>query len=517
MALLFTHAFRWWVRARPDHIALVVEDDELTYAELDRWTNGVAHWLIDQRGVRPGDMVAIAGESSMEWCIAGIALLKIGAIIAPANTRYPPNELEYFIRNTSPRFVLTDDEQVPKLRAVPDLGPELNLVSMAAVNDLRDHNPAPVEVEVSATDPAIILYTSGTTGDPKGIVHTNEMIIFAMFEAMLLEGASPDDTSMVLTLPMFTAAGLYHGVTRMMGRGGKLVVMRQFAPRRALELTMRHRVLQFGGTPVVWEQMAKLLPEVEGHDFSHLRFAMVGGGRLSEKLIATYQRYGINVRLAYGLTEAGGTVSFPRLEDVTAHPGTSGDGGVFAEVKAVRRDGGTCNAGEAGELMIRGPFSMRQYWNEPKKTAEVFDGDWLHSGDIGTLDEGGRIRFLDRISNMIQSGGRQISPNGIEAALADIPGVTEIAVVAVPDAELGNKTAAIIYSDTGEIDEAHVRDEAHVKLDQADMPHYVVLSATPLPRLANGKLDRTTLRRSYAGLQHASRGGCARRSASTAA
>jgi fatty-acyl-CoA synthase len=315
-----------------------------------------------------------------------------------------------------------------------------------------------------------------------------------------LEGTSPDETSMLLTIPMFTAAGLYHGVTRILGRGGKFIVMRQFEPRRALELIVRHRVLQFGGTPVVWEQMAKLLPEIAGHDFSHMRFAMVGGGRLSNELIAAFQRRGINIRLAYGLTEAGGTVSFPRLEDIATHPGTSGDGGIFAEVKAVRPNGETCDPGEVGEFMIRGPFNMRQYWNEPNKTAAAFNGDWLYSGDIGTLDKAGRIRFVDRISNLIKSGNHQISPNKIETALSDISGLSEIAVIAVPDTELGNKVAAIAFSETGVIEKAQILNEARRKLEEIDIPHYVILSQTPLPRLANGKLDRKTLRHMCAGL-----------------
>jgi fatty-acyl-CoA synthase len=501
MTLLFTQAFRWWAKARADHVAIVVDEDEITYAELDRWSNGVARWLADRQDVRTGDMVVIAGDNTMEWCAAALALMKLGAIIAPANTKYPPEELDYFIGNTAPKLVIADEGQIEQLRAVPVHGAALKIVPLSAILVLREGDHEPVSVEISPAAPAMILYTSGTTGKPKGIVHTNEMIMFAMFEGLLTEAASPDETSYLLTLPMFTSAGIYNALTRMLARGGKLIVMPRFDARRALELIMRHKVQQFGGTPVVWEQMARLLPEAGSHDFSHLKLAVTGGARLSSEVIATFAGRGIYIRQAYGITEAGGAVSFPSAQDVIEHPGTCGTGGIFAEFKTVRPNGTACEPGETGEVLIRGPFTMREYWRNPEKTAEAFTEDgWLRSGDLGIVDDGGRLRFVDRLSNLIRSGERDISPNAIEMVLDSLPGVTEIAVIAVPDAALGSRAAAIVHSETGGIDKADVLDAARRQLEPGHVPSYVVLGDGPLPRLASGKIDRSGLRKAYADL-----------------
>ncbi len=500
MALVFTHAFRWWVRQRPHHPAIVVEDEAVTYAELDRWSNAVAAWAMNRHYVRAGTVACIAGDNSIEWCIAALALMKIGAIIAPANTRYPPAELEYFIGNTSPGIILADDAQLEKLRAVRGGSAEQNVVLLNTVNGLRSGTHEPVLADVTPSDPAMILYTSGTTGKPKGIVHTNEMIMLAMFEGLLTEPAASDDTSMLLTLPMFTSAGIYNGFTRMLGRGGTLVVMRHFEARRAMKLIMRHRIHQFGGTPVVWEQMARLLPELGSHDFSHLRFAVCGGARLPADIIATFTARGIYIREAYGITEAGGAVSYPSTADIAEHPGTCGVGSIFTELRTVRSDGTRCAPDEIGEILIRGPYVMREYWRNPEKTAAAFSDGWLRSGDLGSLDESGRIRFTDRISNLIRSGNQKISPNRIEMVLDRIPGVTEIAVIGVPDTGLGQRAAAIIHSETGDVSEAVVLEEARRHLEEDHVPSYIVFSAAHLPRLASGKLDRSSMRQAYADL-----------------
>ncbi|MEZ5736776.1 MAG: fatty acid--CoA ligase family protein [Novosphingobium sp.] len=264
---------------------------------------------------------------------------------------------------------------------------------------------------------------------------------------------------------------------------------------------MRHRVYQFGGTPVVWEQIAHLLPEYASHDFSHLKLAATGGARLSADVIATFAERGIYIRQAYGITEAGGAISFPSAQEVIDHPGSCGTGGILAEFKTARADGSACPPGETGEILIRGPFTMREYWRNPAKTAEAFTEDgWLISGDLGYVDDEGRLYFVDRLSNLIRSGDCDISPNAIEMVLDRMPGVTEVAAIAVPDAELGHRVAVIVYSETGEIGQAEVLVAARRELEPSHVPSFVVLTDELLPRLASGKLDRSGLRKAYSDL-----------------
>lgn len=496
--MLLIDAFRWWVRAARDRTALDFDGDEVSYGALDRWSDGVAY-LLSEMGVAKDDVVVIAGANSLEWCAAALGLLKLGAIIAPANVRYPPGELAHFIADTNPRLVLADAGEIPKLRAVPGQGAGLEIVPLDDLIALRGGDHAPVAVEVSPTAPAMILYTSGTTGSPRGIVYTNQGMMNAMVEALLMDAAPSQDTSMLLTFPLFTSAGVYIALPRMLARGGKLVLMREFEPRRALELIARHRINQVNGTPVMWERMAAE-PDFEAYDLSHLKVALTGGARLAETVLAAFHRRGVALRQSYGQTESGGAATIARVDDALSHPECCGDGGVFTKVVVVRADGTRCDAGEAGEIVIHGPNTMQGYWRNLEKTGEAVIDGWLRTGDLGVADEMGRLRFLDRLSNLIVSGGRSLSPNALEAAIGTVEGVTEVAVVAVPDAELGQGAAAIVYAVSGDVARSAIDDRLAQSPETADALRHLVLRETPLPRLASGKVDRKGLRDEYAGL-----------------
>lgn len=222
---------------------------------------------------------------------------------------------------------------------------------------------------------------------------------------------------------------------------------------------------------------------------------------MSTEVIAACAERGIYIRQAYGVTEAGGAISFPSEQDLFDYPNTCGTGGILAEFKTARPDGSTCATGETGQILIRGRFTMREYWRNPEKTAEAFTDDgWLLSGDLGIVDEGGRLHFVDRLSKMIRSGNNDISPNAIEMVLDRMPGITEIAVMAVPDSELGQRAAAVVYPESGAIVEKDVLESARRMLEPSHVPSYVVFSGEPLPRLASGKIDRNGLRKIYSDL-----------------
>ena len=200
----------------------------------------------------------------------------------------------------------------------------------------------------------------------------------------------------------------------------------------------------------------------------------------------------------YGMTEVGGCGTVPRPDDALAHPELCGDGSIFTELKTVRPDGTDADPGEEGEIVMRGPAMMVRYWNRPDATAEAIVDGWLHSGDLGVIDEHGYLRYVDRLKDMIISGGFNVSPSEVENIIGAVPGVTEVAVIAVQDEKWGETPAAIVYSEGGDVDDDAVLDAARQELAVFKVPRYVVRSEAPLPRMASGKIAKRQLREEYA-------------------
>jgi fatty-acyl-CoA synthase len=261
---------------------------------------------------------------------------------------------------------------------------------------------------------------------------------------------------------------------------------------------VRHRISHTNGVPVIYERIAAL-PDFADHDLSHLVVAQVGGARVSDELLAAFHRVGVALRHMYGMTEVGGCGTVPRPADALAHPELCGDGSIFTEVRTMRPDGTFCDPGEQGEIVMRGPAMMARYWNNEEATAAAIVDGWLHSGDIGIIDERGYLRYVDRLKDLIISGGFNVSPSEVEAVIGSVPGVSEVAVIAVQDQQWGETPAAIVYSDSG-FDEQAVRDKAAAELAVFKVPRYVVRSASPLPRMASGKIAKRQLREEYADL-----------------
>jgi fatty-acyl-CoA synthase len=498
MAQIIPDALRWWVRALPDRIAVQVEDEAVTYGELGRWTDRVAHSLADDHGIVPGDVVAVAGFNSLEWCIAALAGVKAGAVVTPINYRYTPAEVEFLVKDSGPRAILTDDREAPKLQEVRDRGHAFEILPLQRVRELQQGDDRPFRAEMAPSDPAVLAYTSGTTGHPKGLTYTHETILAALFELILKDPTPPEETTLLLPLPLFSVAGIIHTLVHMTSRGAKSIVMRDFDPAAALRLLAEERVSHLNGVPFIFERISAQ-PDFDSYDLSHLKVAMTGGARVSDELLAAWHRQGVALRHMYGMTEVGGCGTVPRVADALAHPELCGDGSIFTELKTVRPDGSDCDPGEPGEIVMRGPAMMVGYWNNPRATEQAIVDGWLHSGDIGVIDEQGYLRYVDRMKDLIISGGFNISPSEVEAVISMVPGVAEVAVIAVPDVKWGETPAAIIYA-KGDVDEDEVLETARQNLAVFKVPRYVVRVDEPLPRMASGKVAKRQLREEYADL-----------------
>jgi len=493
-------ALTWWARSTPDFVAIDFEGDTVTYAQLNTWADGVATGLLED-GVQPGDRVSIVGVNSLEWCVAALAGFKVGAIVAPYNHRMVARELIDLVDDCEPRVVFADEGVLAeRLEEVRASGRTFVLKTLQRdVTPLRhsDHVAIPNRV-VELSDPTAIVYTSGTTGKPKGVIFTHASITGEMHEWHLMEPVQPQGLRTILVLPLFTAAGIIWGIARLTLHGGTLFLQPGFDPARALAVMAEHKVTTLTGPPILFEQLSRVAG-FEAADLSSLKTAHCGGARVPVDLLNVWMKKGVSLRQIYGQTEIGGSATVMPRGEAHLYPEKCGWGGIFTKIRVVDADGRDLPPNEQGEILLRGPGMMPGYWrNEEATKAAIVDG-WLHTGDIGKLDEHGYLTYVDRLKDMIISGGLNIAPMEIEQVIQTMPGVTEVAVISVPDAKFGETPAALIRTDEP-VDVAEVVSWCDERLADYKVPRYIVFVDSDLPRMASGKIAKRELRDKYANL-----------------
>ncbi|MBL7497767.1 AMP-binding protein [Frankia sp. CNm7] len=498
MATSITSAFDWWARTVPERTALVFGDDTVSYRLLATWSSRVAGRLV-AAGVGTGDRVAVAGDNSAEWAAAALGVLRAGAVLVPVNPRLVGAEVHRILDDSATVGVLADGCVEIALKDAAELGSRFWTIAMDEVTGLRDGGDDHVRIDREPTEPVAVLFTSGSTGRSKGVICTNRTLLDIVFEASLREEGLGTGVRTLLMLPLCFTPGLVYGLVMTGVLGGTLVVERAFDPSRAVSLLERHRIQAIFGVPLIYESMARA-PEFADADLSALASAIVGGAAVAVPLLRVWEGKGVRLRQIYGMTEAGGVATANLPEEAQTHPDSCGVGSVFTELRVVRPDGTDCPPGEPGEIVVRGPGVTPGYWNDPATTAAALRDGWLHSGDVGTRDETGRIRFADRIKDLIISGGINISPVEIESVISQIPGVEEVAVIAARDERFGETPAAIVRV-SAELDEAAIVAACESQMAAYKVPRYVVVRDAPLPRLPSGKLAKPAIRAEYADVE----------------
>ena len=490
-------ALTWWARNIPTAPAIDFDGDVVTYRELDNWADGAAGDLRES-GVKQGDRVAILGANSLEWCAAALGALKLGAIVTPFNQRLLGRELAGLAEDCEPTVVYCDESLRSRLDEAQQTLPALRIKTLDDdIRPLRSGVHARVYAPVTApSTPTSIIYTSGTTGSPKGVIFTHATIAGVAYEWTLIESVQPNSLRPLLVLPLFTAAGAVWGLYRSILNGGTLLLQPSFDPPKALRALTEQRATTLNGPPIIFEQIAAA-PGFDEADLGNLSTAHVGGARVPLELLRTWQRKGVSLRQIYGQTEIGGSATAMPRDEVAEHPEKCGWGGIFTKIRVVDTDGDDCAPGEVGQILLRGPGMMPGYWRNEEATREALVDGWLHTGDMGTLDENGYLTFVDRIKDMIISGGLNISPTEIENVLQEIPGVEEAAVIGVPDPKFGETPAALLKA-SKELDAKDVVEHCNQHLADYKVPRYVVFLDTNLPRMASGKIAKRELRETYA-------------------
>jgi fatty-acyl-CoA synthase len=495
MAATVGSALQWWSRTKGDTPAIIVGDEHLTYRQLHDWSSRLARQLAAQ-GIKPGDRVGLIGPNALQWPVAALAVLKSGAVLVPLNPRFTAAE----VRKTAEEAELSAVIAAAGHEVIVGdaMGSRVPIVGFDAVDDEKIGGPDDFRVDPAPEEPIAVIFTSGTTGMSKGVILTSRTLLDIVLENTLTEEGLRPGTISLLLLPLAFTPGLVYGLLITTVLGGTLVVEPELNPSRAVHLIGTLGVQALFGVPLIFEAISRA-PEFAKANLSSLQTAIVGGAAVPADLLRRWADKGVLLRQIYGMTEAGGVATATPKADALDHPDSCGSGSIFTEVRVMTPDATFAPPGVAGELVVRGPGVTPGYWRDPETTAAAIRDGWLHSGDLGVCDEQGRITFVDRLKDLIISGGINISPVEIEGAIAMLDGVAEVAVIPAPDPRFGETPAAIVATVPGfeDLDEKQVIAHCERVLADYKVPRYIVLRSAPLPRLPSGKIAKQAIRDEY--------------------
>jgi long-chain acyl-CoA synthetase len=504
-------------RGRGDATFLVYEDERWSFAETMRQVDALGAALVSRLGVRPGDRVAIAMRNYPEWVTAFAAITSIGAISVSLNAWWTTEELEYALTDSGSRVVIADRERLARIEPlIAKLGLRPLAVRMdgalpAGAKHWREVVVPGEPLPAVALDPdldATILYTSGTTGHPKGAVSSHRAVLSALFAfacrslvsgAMGVGGpkqASSHPTSFILVVPLFHVTGCVAVMLSCFLAGYKLVMMHKWDPARALELIERERITTFVGVPTQsWDLLE--CPDFAKYDTSSLASVGGGGAPAPPELVRRVDRSFAAARpgIGYGMTETNAYGPGNAGPDYLQRPTSCGRVVPPVEMRVTDQQGRVLEPDQVGELWFRGPNLIRGYWNKPEATAETIVDGWLRTGDIGRIDGEGFVYVQDRAKDMVLRAGENVYCAEVEAALYEHPDVYEAAVFGVPHERLGEEVAAAVVPKPGrEIDADALRSFLAQHLAPFKIPTRITFRGAQLPRNPAGKILKRDLR-----------------------
>lgn len=515
-------------RKTPQRVALVHDGRELTYAGLYRRVTALAHALRGL-GVRRGDRVGYLGSNHPSFLETMFATGTLGAVFVPLNTRLAGPEIAYQLGDSGTSVLVYGPSHADLVDGVRAAGADVRTyialggpAGGAAGSGGAGPTPAdgrdqpgrrePIGYEelleahqdragqridepVGLTDDCMIMYTSGTTGRAKGATLTHGNIVWNAMNVLVDHDLIADEVALV-SAPLFHTAGLNMLTLPVLLKGGRCVLVSAFDPDATCDLIEKSRITFMFGVPTMFQQVARS-PRWAGADVSSLRLLTCGGSPVPPSLIKIYQQRGLTFLQGYGMTEAAPGVLFLDAEHAVSKAGSAGVPHFFSDVRVVGPDGGDTSPGETGEVVVKGPHVMRGYWGLPDETARVLTDGWFHSGDAAQVDEDGYVRIVDRIKDMIISGGENIYPAEVELAIVAHPDVLDCAVIGVPDDTWGEVGRAIVVARPGsDLTGEGLLAALNGRLAKYKIPKSAVF-VDELPRNAAGKILKAPLRTAH--------------------
>jgi len=490
-------------RRTPDKIAAVdlASERRFTYRQFDARISHLATHLAHHLKVARGDRVAVLALNTTDTLEVQFACGRLGAVFLPLNTRLTVPELEFIVGDAAPKVMVHDNDLAETALTVAKscnvehalrLGPNASYeAAISAAKPLQAAEP------VTLDDISTIMYTSGTTGQPKGAIITHGM---TFWNCVNLGGPAYITPSSVLltVLPLFHTGGLNCYTNPVLHAGGTVLIMRAFDPGLTLKLISdpAQGINVFFGVPSIYQFMAQH-PDFARSDFSRLIIGGVGGAPMPLPLLEVWEGRGVALQQGYGMTETSPAVLALDREDAARKAGSAGKPVLHTEVRVVRPDGTDVAVGELGELWVKGPNVTPGYWNRPDANQSSFTDGWLHTGDATRIDEEGFYYIVDRWKDMYISGGENVYPAEVENVLHQITAIAEAAVIGTPDPQWGEVGMAIIALKAGRsLTEADIHAHCAGNLARFKCPR-VIRFVDALPRNATGKIHKPTLRKNF--------------------
>jgi fatty-acyl-CoA synthase len=492
----------------PDRIALVELETgrRFTYVELNSRANRLANYMRDQLGVSKGDRVSILARNSIEYIDLFYGLPKIGAIFAPFNWRLTARELTYMVTDLEPKVLICEPDCVPTLKAMRSeidvdhfislRGADIEGAVMYEEVESYSHSE-PKRPPLDAESPYCILYTSGTTGYPKGAIIPHRQVLYNCLNTVASWGLTEYDISPVYT-PLFHAGGLFAFLTPILYLGGRIILARKFDPIASLRWILDEGCTVILGVPTLF-QMWMDSDYFKEADLSNVHFFISGGAPCPPKLMNAWrEKKGIIFRQGYGLTEVGANCFSMTDEDSVPKTGSVGKPIFHSKMRIVEPVSGVeVPVGESGELLIWGPHVCSGYWRNPEATEESIKDGWFHTGDMVHKDEDGFYYIDGRYKDMIKSGGENIYAAEVEAVYKKHPAVKDAALIGKADQKWGEVGLMIMILEEGQqATEEMLKEFALQSLARYKIPKEVIFTQD-LPYTAYGKVEKTKLREMY--------------------
>ena len=498
------------------------EDECYTFQEVYRMAASLAQQLQSRYGVKHGDRVAIAMRNYPEWPIALEAITSIGAIAVAINAWWQPEEIDYAFKLTGVTVVIADQERIERISHIaPESTPHIIAVraapsdSTTPIDTLTSSNDPMPSVGIHPDDDAVILFTSGSTGHPKGSVSTHRNILAALlsweidfvthfimengeFDQEKIGSAAKSQSTALLAMPLFHVNGLHAVLLSAFRTQRKIVSMYKWDAATAADIIDNEGISTFVGTPA----MTGDLVEYAKRSHRNLESLRSTGGGGSARATSQVKDIGQSLKNAapftgWGMTETNSIGTGIYGADYLKNPNSSGMCSAVLEVSTIDEQGNFLPPGDRGELVVRGTSVIHGYWNQPQANKESFVGEWFRTGDVAYINDG-HLYVVDRIKQLIIRGGENIGCGEVEDALLDHPDVIEASVYGVPDERLGETVAATLYI-SADAKNVAISDYLQSKLAKFKVPEYLKLCTEQLPRIASGKIDKRRLRQEHIG------------------
>lgn len=484
----------YWIEKRarlhPERIAIITEKEEVSYLSLEQRVTKTAAYFIHELGVTKGDRIAILSQNRLEYVVLLFAIAKLECVAVPLNIRLKPNELLFQLKDSQTAYLFAEESFLEMAFSLQEDSDVKEVLPIESINDIEPHKQVSIDT-VNENTPYIICYTSGTTGTPKGAVLTQANMFWNAVNNSLAINLTSEDRTIVL-LPLFHIGGIGLFALPTLFTGGTIIIAGKFEPSKVLAMIEDHQVSVVMGVPTIHAALLGC-PAFQSTNLNSVRWFYNGGAPCPHEMIKAFTDKGFLFGQGFGMTETSPTIFMLSKEDAARKIGSIGKPVLFSEYQLVDNEGKKVRSGAVGELVVRGPNVMKEYWNRPEATKQTIQDGWLFTGDLAREDDEGFLYIVGRKKEMLISGGENVYPLEIEQVINQLTGVSEVAVVGVQDKMWGEVPAAFVVKNEGAaLSQEEIIEHCSHLLAKYKVPK-IVEFLDELPKNATGKIQKTQL------------------------